>query len=310
MPTARTSRPSTSPTPPRCRTTWLVFANVFDPAGSYLYGYGVFGAPNGGPGFSGIATGDGGPSQGAQYLNAYSDYNNGDHASGNTINALIFQEREINPVDVGKSFSFEFDYLKTPVVTNGDGATTTNAFIKILRRSDFSFATIQLETLDTTSASTTNWASGRLDITIDPTWVGELMQFGYESFATNYDDSGRFYDNIDERGLLARQQLLRVERQLKGSSAVMSATGSNVAANNDITLQASGSRPTSSASSSSPRARTRSRSATASASSARSAATSDGQICSTGTTGAFELQIDLQAIPQGGGTAGTSAGQT
>ena len=292
---------------------WLAFANVFDPSGGYLYGYGVFGAPNGGPGFSGIATGDGGPSQGAQYLNAYSDYNNGDHASGNTINALIFQEREINPVDVGKSFSFEFDYLKTPVVTNGDGATTTNAFIKILRRSDFSFATIQLEVLDTTSASTTNWASGRLDITIDPTWVGELMQFGYESFATNYDDSGRFYDNIDfgEASSLGSNYCVSNVNS-SGSSAVMSATGSNVAANNDITLQASG-MPANQFG------------IFVVAASQNQIPLSNGFLCvtgtigryvgpgqirSTGTTGAFELQIDLQAIPQGGGTAGTSAGQT
>ena len=35
-----------------------------------------------------------------------------------------------------------------------------------------------------------------------------------------------------------------------------------------------------------------------------------GEILSSGATGEFQLAIDLQAIPQGGGTAGTSAGQT
>ena len=35
-----------------------------------------------------------------------------------------------------------------------------------------------------------------------------------------------------------------------------------------------------------------------------------GEILSSGALGEFELAIDLQAIPQGGGTAGTSAGQT
>ena len=39
---------------------WLVFANVFTAGGSYLYGYGPFPAPNGGPAFCGIATGQGG----------------------------------------------------------------------------------------------------------------------------------------------------------------------------------------------------------------------------------------------------------
>ena len=35
-----------------------------------------------------------------------------------------------------------------------------------------------------------------------------------------------------------------------------------------------------------------------------------GEILSSGAAGEFQLAIDLQAIPQGGGTAGTSAGQT
>ena len=292
---------------------WLVFANVFDPTGGYLYGYGVFGAPNGGAGFSGIATGSGGADQGAQYLNAYSDYNNGDHANGNTINALLFQEREINPVDVGKTFSFEFDYLKNPQVTNGDGATTTNAFIKILRRSDFSFATIQLESLDTTGASTTTWESGRLEITIDSTWVGELMQFGYESFATNYDDSGRFYDNIDfKEAASIGTNYCASNVNSSGSAAVMSAAGSNVAASNDLTLQASGMPANqfgifivSGAQNQIPvgngflcLAGTIGR------------YRGPGEILSTGAAGNFELSIDLTAIPQASGTVSVAAGQT
>ncbi len=37
---------------------WKVFANVWDPTHTtYLYGYGTFTAPNGGGGFSAIATG-------------------------------------------------------------------------------------------------------------------------------------------------------------------------------------------------------------------------------------------------------------
>ena len=48
---------------------WLIFANVFGPGGApYLYGYGVFPAPNGSGGFSNVASGQGGPMQGAQQL--------------------------------------------------------------------------------------------------------------------------------------------------------------------------------------------------------------------------------------------------
>ena len=55
---------------------WLVFGNVFDGvSGGYLYGYGVFGAPNGGAAFSAIDFGQGGLPQGDQQLVIYNNYN-------------------------------------------------------------------------------------------------------------------------------------------------------------------------------------------------------------------------------------------
>ncbi|QDV10011.1 hypothetical protein Poly30_55720 [Planctomycetes bacterium Poly30] len=176
---------------------WDIFANVFDSGGGYLYGYGVFDAPNGGAGFSAIATGDGGPFQMAQYLNAYSDYGNMDHGIGNVINANVFQEQTVGAANAGETWRFSFDYRKNATVTNGDGATTTQAFIKVIKVSDGSFATLFLNEFDSTSASTNAWASTALDILIDPTYAGEVLQFGFSSFATNYDDSGRYYDNVD-----------------------------------------------------------------------------------------------------------------
>ena len=68
---------------------WQIGANVFDGVGVYPGGFkfffGLFGAPNGGAGFSSVATGDatnGGV--GVNYLNIYSDYNccNGAGAEG------------------------------------------------------------------------------------------------------------------------------------------------------------------------------------------------------------------------------------
>ncbi len=40
---------------------WLVYGNVFNPGGGYLYGYGAFPAPNGTGAFCAIAVGEGGP---------------------------------------------------------------------------------------------------------------------------------------------------------------------------------------------------------------------------------------------------------
>jgi hypothetical protein len=174
---------------------WLVFANVFTPGGSYLYGYGSFPAPNGGPGFSAIADGEAGPGQGLQYLNVYSDYNNGDHGNGNYIDALVFQEQTIGAGDVGsnKSYEFSFDFRNNPTNAN-NGDTATYAFIKVLKQSDFSYALLGETVFDTTNV--TDWQSQTLSLMSNASWAGELVQFGFGSYATNYNDSGRFYDNV------------------------------------------------------------------------------------------------------------------
>lgn len=175
---------------------WLSYVNVFDSGGGYLYGYFAGGAPNGGPGFSAIGSGEGGADQGAQYLNVYSDYGNGDHGSGLLIEANVFKEMSIGAGDVGNTWTFQFDHLKNPVVTNGEASTDTLAFIKVLKTTDGSYAQLAFNTFDTTDSSTTAWATDSIDITIDPTWAGELLQIGFMSTATNYDDTGRFYDNL------------------------------------------------------------------------------------------------------------------
>ena len=220
---------------------WKVFTNVFNPDGSYAYGYGVFDAPNGGAGWSAIQTGSGGPYQGAQAMNIYSDYGNGDHGIGNLIDALVFQEQEIDAANVGQTWRMSFDQLQSP--PNNVGNTTTRAFIKVLKRSDGSFAELYLNEIDTTDASQSAWSSLALDVTIDPAWAGELIQFGFASVATNYEDSGRYYDNIDWSSI-ANPGLGRVvclgNPSSTGSGALLTATGSDAAADNDLTLTVDG----------------------------------------------------------------------
>ena len=220
---------------------WKTFTNVFNPDGSYAYGYGVFDAPNGGSGWSAIQTGSGGPYQGAQAMNIYSDYGNGDHGIGNLIDALVFQEQEIDAANVGQTWRMSFDQLQSP--PNNVGTTTTRAFIKVLRRSDGSFAELYLNEFDTTDASQAAWSSMALDITIDPAWAGELMQFGFASLATNYQDSGRYYDNIDWSPI-ANPGIGRVvclgNPTSTGSGALLTATGSVIATDNDLTLTVDG----------------------------------------------------------------------
>jgi hypothetical protein len=171
---------------------WLVGANVFDSGGNYLYGYFSFPAPNGGAAFSGIDIGQGGLPQGAQQLITYSDYNNADHAAGNLIQASIFKEQVIGAGDLGSTSVFSFDSKQG----NIGGSTTAEAFVQVLDSVGGSYATLGSAVLDTTSIGA-NWAEGlALNLLIDGSWDGQLLQFGFRNTASNYDDSGVFYDNI------------------------------------------------------------------------------------------------------------------
>jgi len=89
---------------------WIVFANVFDPAGEALiYTYGPDPAPNNTGAFSGIALDQGGVEQGDQQLVIISDYNNADQGAGRRIEANTFRERNIGAADIGKTLVFSFD---------------------------------------------------------------------------------------------------------------------------------------------------------------------------------------------------------
>lgn len=171
---------------------WLVFANVFGPGGTpYLYGYGVFPAPNDGGGFCQIAVGEGGASQGNQQLNVFSDYNNVDHAVGNVIEANTFQEMVIGAGDVSETWVFEFDAKRA----NLAGATTAVAFIKTLNPLA-GYATTNFITADMT-AIPTSWGTYSVSITIDAGLVGQLLQIGFSNSCTFYEGSGVIYDNIN-----------------------------------------------------------------------------------------------------------------
>lgn len=174
---------------------WLVGGNVFDPTGtSFIYNYFAFPSPNGGAAFSGVVAGEGGAAQGANQLSIYNDYNNLDHGNGsnNRIEANVFRDVGILAgSDAGQEYALSFDGKSG----NLAAPTTATAFIKVVKTSDMSFATLGNETFDTTSLGT-DWTSGQATIQIDPTWVGETLQIGFTNTASNFADSGNFYDNV------------------------------------------------------------------------------------------------------------------
>ncbi len=167
---------------------WLVYGNVSDALGNYLYGHGPWPAPNNISNWCDITTGQGGVEQGAQQLSMFSDYNNTDHALGYLIESNLYQEQTL-PVGCSGTWIFQFD-AKLGDIT---GASTASAFIKTLDPSTGYTLTNHL-TYDTTALPTT-W--GTYTISLDVTGLdNQLFQIGFATVASNYEPSGIFYDNV------------------------------------------------------------------------------------------------------------------
>ncbi|MGB5695677.1 MAG: hypothetical protein WBM46_08505, partial [Polyangiales bacterium] len=173
---------------------WLYFGNVYQGDGTFKFGFGPFAAPTTSGQISGIPTGEGGPDQGANQLVVFSNYEccgNPDqgHRNGtDLVETIVFQQLTIPADFIGQTFTFTFDAKRG----NIGGSTTAQAFIKTIAGSD----TTNNEVLDTTSLPV-SWASYTvtLDLT-DPALEGQFLQFGFQTLAKDFEDSGNFYDNV------------------------------------------------------------------------------------------------------------------
>jgi len=169
---------------------WLVFGNVFDPGFNYMYGYGPYPAPNAGGAFCNVATGQGGPAQGAQQMVVFSDYASLEHGNGNLVEANVFLEQMVGAADVGQTWVFRFDAKKGDILS----PTTALAFIKTLQPP--SYVMTNFITLDTSNLPIT-WGTFMLSIDIVPALEGQVLQIGFANTTTGYIPSGVLYDNIN-----------------------------------------------------------------------------------------------------------------
>ena len=168
---------------------WLNFANVFDGAMNYQYGYGVFPAVNNVGNWQDIVSGEGGPDQGAQQIVVYSDYANADHGNGFFIETNLFQEWTVAPGASGV-WNFTFDAK----IGNLEGVSTALAFIKTLDP-NAGYAMTNFITADMTNTPGT-WTGYLLQL--DVTGLdGQILQIGFSATATNYEGCGVFYDNVN-----------------------------------------------------------------------------------------------------------------
>lgn len=171
-------------------------------------------APNSGGGaFSAVATGDDtNGNVGSNYLNIYSNYDNrAIHDNPPTIiNAIVARQYDIAAADIGKKLTFTFDAKRPDLDSDGFGGDNSSAagnncafncsaqaFLKTLDPSSGYSVTNEYYEV-TTSISQAEWTTFTLVVELtDPALEGQILQLGFESFATNNDNTGVYYDNIE-----------------------------------------------------------------------------------------------------------------
>ena len=162
---------------------WLLFVNVFGGSpscDSYLYGYGVFPAPNRNDAISNIVAGNTGNA-----FNVFSDYSNGDHANNNCIETNLFQERIVSTDDIG-TYTYRFD-TQVPDALGTD--VQVYGFIKLLDPNTF-------QPVDGSTVLTETAGVKSLSIVLDAADEGFILQWSFANVASNFEASGRWYDNV------------------------------------------------------------------------------------------------------------------
>ncbi len=169
---------------------WVFFNNVFDD-GVYQFGY-AGPAPNG-PEISGLVDNERDP--GTQQLSVFSDYNcctlpdSGHLSPTGLVETNVFQEQTVLSCNIGQTWTFTFDAK----LGNLAGSSTATAFIKVLDPLSGYSTTVEI-TADMTTTPT-DWNSYELQIPVGD-WAGQILQFGFQNEAGNFEPSGVFYDNV------------------------------------------------------------------------------------------------------------------
>lgn len=162
---------------------------------------GTFGAPaNYNTGYSAIVSGEGDVAQGAQQLSIFTDANGWSPFTGGpgvTIQTFVSNDLGLITGDmVGNTYSFSFDGKLGNIVDSTMGAQA-EVFVKVLKSSDFSYIELANNKFDSDTLLTTAWSGGSINLLVDAGMVGETLQIGFNTTATDWDASGVFYDNLE-----------------------------------------------------------------------------------------------------------------
>lgn len=160
---------------------------------------GTYGAPGDyNNGYSAIVD-EGGAAQGSQNISVFSDYNPWSPftaGAGTTIETFVYRDVGLlDAGDIGSTYQFEFDSK----LGNIDfSLSASEAFIKVIKVSDSSFIELANNTWDASNiAGSTDWAENIfIDLVVDAGMVGELVQIGWRTTATDYSSSAVYFDNV------------------------------------------------------------------------------------------------------------------
>jgi len=182
----------------------LNFLGDPDNVGDFVFFFGNFPAPSfsGNPGFTSVVADQGTGDQGLQHLHVFTataeDVSQG--GTTNFLDARVFQEQSVAAADLGNTVTLDFEFKRNfdnNVTDFGPtGNTNTFAFVRVLNALDETFATLGEDNFETTDGDLVEWADGQVTLLIDPSWEGQLLQFGFFSESQNGNGTGMVYDNV------------------------------------------------------------------------------------------------------------------
>ena len=119
----------------------------------------------------------------SKVLNVFSNYDDGNQPDL-CLKTSVYREVIVATENVG---DYSFNFIAEPPEAVG---SNTNGFIKVLDPAA-GYAAIGLEAVETTAGGDIT-----VSFTIDESMVGKLLQFGFDTLAAGYENSGMQYDNL------------------------------------------------------------------------------------------------------------------
>ena len=119
----------------------------------------------------------------SKVLNVFSNYDDGNQPDI-CLKTSVYREVTVAADNVG---DYSFSFVAEPPEAVG---TNTNGFIKVLDPTA-GYSAIGLESVETTAGG-----EFTVSFTIDDSMVGKLLQFGFDTLAAGYENSGMQYDNL------------------------------------------------------------------------------------------------------------------